>query len=126
LKIRNVQRKILIVDRSEMFLERLKMRFEQEGYLVQTTTTSSKILEAMEKFHPDIVMIEVLMPGIDGFEMIKLLKWHRQSVKIIAMTSGGRINAVEYLEAIRLLGADFTLKKPFREEYLVNALKVIL
>ncbi len=44
----------------------------------------------------------------------------------MAMTSGGRISAVEYLNAIRLIGVDFTIKKPFRDEYLLNAIHSIL
>ena len=62
---------------------------------------------------PDIVVLDILMPGHDGIETIRDLKVSHPGVAIIAMSGGGMIDCATYLRMATVLGAHATLTKPF-------------
>jgi DNA-binding NtrC family response regulator len=74
----------------------------------------------------DLVILEVVMAEMSGFEIITQIKQQNDTTKIIAMTSGGIIDVHEYLKAVKMFGANMVIKKPFRDGYMIRVVKLIL
>ena len=118
--------KLLIIEESKSTSERLKQYLQQEGYEVFTACNGLEGLGIIKSNTLDIVITDILMPVMDGVEVILYLRKNCPEIKIIAMTSGGNINATEYFKVVKLLGVVFTLRKPFRENYLKNILNKLI
>jgi CheY-like chemotaxis protein len=73
-------------------------------------------LALMALGHIDLVVTDILMPGKDGVETIIEIRRRFPDVKIIAMSGGGRVRNMEFLELAGKVGASATLNKPFRRE----------
>ncbi len=69
-----VKKKILIIDKSVVTLERLGMVLESYGFEVHTSSTSAEGLRYYNQLRPDLVLTEILMPEMDGFELIRQMK----------------------------------------------------
>lgn len=111
---------ILIIEDSKALAERLQLSLQQEGYNVRIASNGYEGLKSIKNLPPDLVITDILMPVMDGFEVIIYLKKYHPDIQIIAMTSGGYIKANEYLHTMRQFGVDSTLMKPFRDDYLKN------
>jgi CheY-like chemotaxis protein len=123
---KGIMNRILIIEDSKSTAEQLKFFLEQEGYIVSIAANGLEGIKLFEASIFDLVITDILMPVMDGIEVILFLKKNYPKIKIIAMTSGGNIKAAEYLKAVKLLGVDFTLRKPFRDNYLKNILNKII
>ena len=110
----------MVIDDSKAIAERLQNSLQQEGYEVNIATNGFLGLEKIRESTPDLVITDILMPVMDGVEVVLYLKKHYPKVKVIAMTSGGFIKANDHLQVIKQFGADYTLVKPFRDNYLKN------
>jgi DNA-binding response OmpR family regulator len=113
---------ILIVDDESHILELARLYLEKEGYAVETASNGVAGLQKAESDHPALVVLDVMLPGIDGFEICRRLR--RQSdVPIIMLTArGDDVDKIVGLE----LGADDYLTKPFNPRELVARVKAIL
>jgi CheY-like chemotaxis protein len=112
--------RILVIDDSKAIAERLQNSLQQEGYEVNIASNGQNGLEIIRDYVPDLVITDILMPVMDGVEVVLYLKKNYPKIKVIAMTSGGYIKAGNHLQVIKQLGADYTLVKPFRDNYLKN------
>jgi DNA-binding response OmpR family regulator len=113
---------ILIVDDESHILELARLYLEKEGYAVETATSGPAGLQKAETGHPALVVLDVMLPGLDGFEVCRRLR--RQSdVPILMLTArGDDVDKIVGLE----LGADDYLVKPFNPRELVARVKAIL
>jgi DNA-binding response OmpR family regulator len=103
------QKSVLIVEDEENILETLRYNFEREGYSVHTASDGGIGLELARAHHPDIVILDVMLPGMDGFEVCRILR-RETDVPILMLTAKGEeIDRVVGLE----LGADDYVTKPF-------------
>src|SRR5690606_4445395 len=103
---------ILIVEDNVEILTYLKQCFDDENYHIVTATNGEKALLQLSKYEIDIVLSDVMMPGVDGFELCKSIKEDIETshIPVILITAkSGSESAVEGLE----LGADAYLTKPF-------------
>jgi DNA-binding response OmpR family regulator len=100
---------ILAIDDEANILKLIKANLTAEGYDVITASGGLEALEILEDKQPDLVLLDIMMPGIDGYETIKLIR--RQSeVPIIMLTAKDDMRSLE--EAMSS-GADDYLTKPF-------------
>jgi sigma-B regulation protein RsbU (phosphoserine phosphatase) len=109
---------ILIIDDDPNFTPMLQMSLEAEGYTVVSARNPIIGWEEMERSKPDILLVDWVMPEMDGIEFIKLLKdnaEHRTRYIIMITGRGGTENIVAALDA----GADDYLIKPFQIEELM-------
>jgi DNA-binding response OmpR family regulator len=113
---------ILIIDDESHILELARLYLEKEGYTVETATNGLVGLQRAEAIFPALVILDLMLPGVDGFEVCRRLR--RQSdVPIIMLTArGDDIDKIVGLE----LGADDYLTKPFNPRELVARVKAIL
>ncbi len=105
---------VLIVDDDKSMRETLRIGLERVGLEVNTATNGKEALELIGERTPDIAVVDILMPDINGSQVIKQLKADKPDIKIIAITGGGNVAPDRYLFLARELGADRSLAKPFR------------
>jgi YesN/AraC family two-component response regulator len=112
--------KILLVEDEEAVRSMLKAVLEDEGYHVQEASNGKEALQSHASSSPDLILTDIVMPDIEGIEMIMKLRKSDPKVKIVAMSGG------DYLTIAKKLGADHVLAKPFSHQTLLEALKAML
>ena len=116
-------KKILIVEDEESIRGFLKINLKRNGFEVLETDNGEEGLEIVEREEPDIVILDVMLPGIDGFEVCKRVREKQESIGIIMLTAKGqemdKIIGLEY-------GADDYMVKPFNPMELLLRIKAIL
>ena len=118
--------RILVVDDNEALLSTASRVLSQAGFQVAQATDGAKALRlaAIEPF--DLVITDIIMPDREGIETIRELRLKFPSIKIIAMSGGGRGSATGYLAIARFQGAALTLSKPFTRPELLAAVTTVL
>ncbi len=113
---------ILIVDDEPRMLQFVRMNLEAEGARVMTANTGLEALDKVRESIPDAVVMDVMMPELDGFETLKLLR-AQSDVPVIMLTV--RADEEERIRGLEL-GADDYMGKPFSPRELVSRLKAVL
>lgn len=114
--------KILIVDDEKLFVKGLKYSLEQDGYIIDTAFDGYEALGKSKNKRYDLILLDLMLPGIDGLEVCQKLRQDSQ-VPIIMLTAKGEdINKILGLE----YGADDYLTKPFNILELKARIKAIL
>ncbi|MBW2368482.1 MAG: response regulator transcription factor [Deltaproteobacteria bacterium] len=116
---------ILVVDDEEDILELIRYNLSREGYEIVCAESGEKALEHAQSKVPDLIVLDLMLPGQDGLEVAKKLKNSPKSkhVPIIMLTAKGEeADIVTGLE----LGADDYVTKPFSPRILLARIKVIL
>ena len=117
-----MSRRILVVDDETIVTEVVERYLRLSGYDVKTAGDGGKALETAGEWHPDLVVLDLMLPGIDGLEVCKRLR-EKEPVPIIMLTARGeesdRIVGLE-------LGADDYIVKPFSPRELVARVKSVL
>ncbi|MBK9143628.1 MAG: response regulator [Candidatus Melainabacteria bacterium] len=117
--------KVLITDDDEFFANTVALVLRNEGMIVKTLNDPNKITEVMQEFPPDMLLLDVMMPGITGFDVCRSLReiprW--RDLPIIFLT--GQTGVEARVEAFRCGGDDY-LPKPVVNEELLTRVKVRL
>jgi len=114
--------RILVVDDELTLLNSVRAYLEQEGYDVQTVTDGRTALQVAREFQPDLVILDIMLPEIDGLEVLRQLR-QSSDVYIIMLTA----KADEADKVIGLgMGADDYVTKPFSPRELVARVKAAL
>ncbi|NLZ92993.1 MAG: response regulator transcription factor [Firmicutes bacterium] len=114
--------KILVVDDEKNIAKGLKFALEKENYTVAVAYDGQEALQLFEEEVPDLIVLDLMLPEIDGFEVCRRIRKH-SDVPIIMLTArGDDIDKVLGLE----LGADDYMTKPFNPRELVARVKAIL
>jgi two-component system OmpR family response regulator len=115
-----LRRRILIVDDDPRLLHVVSMYLTIEGYDVDAEPDGAEGLRALERARPDLVILDIMMPGIDGIEACRRIRANATT----AQTPVLMFSALsEEAEAARLAGADGMLPKPFNLPALAEAVK---
>lgn len=115
--------KILVVDDNNKFLTMLNEFLSNKGFVVDICDNGHEALKKFTDFIPDIVVTDIVMPGIDGIELLLQLRKINPDVKVIVMSGGNRGHADAYLHMADKLGANAVLSKPFELEELMQVIK---
>ena len=115
--------KILIVDDNKNFLIMLSDFLNNKGFIVEVSDNGSEALKIFSDFIPDIVITDIVMPDIDGIELLLQLRKTNPDVKVIVMSGGNRGHADAYLHMAEKLGANAILSKPFELTELMQEIK---
>ncbi len=115
--------RILVVDDEESISELLSMALRYEGFEVVAAADGRTALERFDDFRPHLLVLDVMMPGIDGFEVAKRLADRREDVPIIFLTA--RDTTGDKVRGLTLGGDDY-VTKPFSVEELVARIRTIL
>ena len=117
--------RILVVDDEEDILELVRFNLAREGYPVICTTSGEETLKIVQKEDPDLIVLDLMLPGIDGLDVAKALKNDPKTrdIPIIMLTAKGEeADVVTGLE----LGADDYVTKPFSPRILVARVRAVL
>lgn len=108
---------ILVVDDDPNSLDIVRTYLESRGYAVATALDGKEALSRLEEIQPAVVLLDVMMPGMDGWEVARLIKNHPQysNVRVVMLTA--RSDFSDKHEGLRA-GADDYLVKPIRLEEL--------
>ena len=115
---------VLVVDDDDMMRATVVDFLHKSRAVVVEAPNGDAALRYLENFIPDVVIIDIYMPQMDGIEMIRVLRTRFPGMGIVAMTGGYGDIQVEPVtcEMILRLGADVVLRKPFHEEELCDAI----
>ena len=113
---------IMVVDDNQDMLKIINRTLELEGYTVITASDGRAALALLEEHSPDLIILDIMMPETDGFQVLQLLR-ERSNVPVIMLTA--RREPLLVQKAL-LLGADDYIKKPFRPLVLVARVRAKL
>lgn len=116
---------ILVVDDEEDILKLLQYNLQKEGYPVRTVASGEEALDEINQSHPDLIVLDLMLPGLDGLEVCKILKSQKETapIPIIMLTAkGSESDIIIGLE----LGADDYITKPFSPRELLARIKSVL
>ncbi len=111
---------ILVVDDEEMLRNLLQKILEKEGYRVLLASSGEEAIRAFKSEQIDLVVTDVKMPGMDGFDLLRTIKTDYPGTGVIVMTAFG--DAYTVRDAL-LLGADEYITKPFKSFEIVMVIE---
>lgn len=115
-------KKILVVDDEERMLRFIRLNLEHDGFQVIEALKGHEALDKMRTGMPDMILLDVMLPDLDGFEVLKMVR-EMSNIPIIMLTAKGEEDdRVKGLE----LGADDYVTKPFSPRELVSRVKAVL
>ncbi len=117
--------RILVVEDEEEILELVTYNLNREGYLVDAVASGEAALRALENKPPDLILLDLMLPGVDGLEVCKLVKGNpaTKDVSIIMLTA--RSEEADIVTGLEL-GADDYITKPFSRRVLLARVKAVL
>jgi two-component system KDP operon response regulator KdpE len=114
------KKRVLVVDDHPKVLRFIEIDLKLRGYEVVTATSGEEALELVKSRKPSIMLLDIIMPGVDGLEVLKQLRTYSQLPVIAFSTSPG-----ERDDALRL-GADDFMPKPFEPTGMVRKIEALL
>lgn len=114
--------RILAVEDDERIREAVRLALEDEGWTVEVAGSGEEAIEAWERQPADVVLIDIMLPGIDGFELCRTLRRHSDVPVVMVTARNDTHDIVAGLEA----GADDYLTKPFVPKELSARIRALL
>src|SRR5690554_1141289 len=111
--------RVLVVDDEQSICDLIKLDLEFEGYVVETAYDGREALEKVESFNPDLIILDVMLPYISGYELCKKIN-ERHNIPIILLTA--KTDIVDKVLGLEL-GADDYMTKPFDNRELLARVK---
>lgn len=119
--------KILIVDDNEEFLDVLNEFLIANDFDVVCSINGEDAENKFVEFEPDLVITDIVMPDVDGIELLLSLRKINSDIRVIVMSGGNRGHADTYLQMADKLGASAILNKPFElSELLAQINKLVV
>ncbi|MCF8050462.1 MAG: response regulator [Desulfobacterales bacterium] len=118
-------RKILIVDDEPNIVVPLQFLMEQNGYQVKIAESGEAAIDLMERFRPDLVLLDIMLPGVNGLEVCQMLREDPElkETKIVLVSALGR--DVDMAKGMAM-GADAYITKPFSNREIVARVNELL
>src|SRR5688572_10529512 len=116
------RRRILVVDDEERMVRFIRMNLEHDGFQVSEAFNGKQAIQKIRDVTPDLILLDVMMPDLDGFEVLETIR-DFSNVPVIMLTAKGeeddRVRGLEH-------GADDYITKPFSPRELVSRIKAVL
>ena len=112
---------ILVVDDEKRILNFLRTKLKASGYEVLTAASGMEALEQVQAQEPDLILLDILMPKMDGFETLKNLRSFSATPVIVLSAKGSDIDKIKGLG----LGADDYIPKPFNPDELIARIEAV-
>ena len=119
------RRRILIVDDDERLREFVRVNLEMEGYSVREAASAEEGLSALDDEPPDLILLDVMMPQVDGWEMLRRVHERHGVGAIPVIMFSGKVDE-ESLKAATSRGAQGFIGKPFNPQQLIDQTKQLL
>jgi len=116
------RRRILVVDDEERMVRFIRMNLEHDGFQVSEAFNGKQAIQKLRDVTPDLILLDVMMPDLDGFEVLETIR-EGSNVPVIMLTAKGeeddRVRGLE-------LGADDYITKPFSPREMVSRVKAVI
>ena len=118
--------RIMIIDDDHAVRDALGELVHAAGHDICTAAEGSQALDRLPSFRPDLVITDILMPGMEGMQTIYELRKRQPELPIIAMSGGSGFRDMDYLKTAERIGASHTLCKPVEPASLIAAIQGLL
>ena len=120
------EKKILCIEDEQEMLALMRLIFERHGYQVLSARTGPKGLEIIRRERPDVVLLDLALPGMDGWEVHRRIKADPElrDIPIIVVTA--RSQGIDRVVGLHVAKVDDYITKPFHIQKLVEAVKQVL
>jgi CheY-like chemotaxis protein len=118
--------RILLIDDDETLRSALRRSLERAGYDTLEAADGRAALKLLTGDQVDVIITDLVMPEMEGIELIVSLRKSHPTVPVIAISGGGRTNSPQYLKIARGVGAARVLAKPFENEQLLEAVRELV
>jgi DNA-binding response OmpR family regulator len=117
---------ILLVEDDDQLRTMLTALLTGSGYEVSEAPNGTGVCDLYQQQRFDLVITDIVMPDVEGLELITELRRTDQGVKILAMSGGRQARGESYLRTAQKLGAQRTLSKPFGNQEFLDAVRLAL
>jgi DNA-binding NtrC family response regulator len=114
---------ILVIDDDPLVVSLMQRMLQADNWDIRIAQNGRDAIEQIDLHIPDLIITDIVMPDMEGLEIIAGLKKSHPQIRIIAVSGSGRGQAVDYLAYAEKLGAFATLTKPFRREELLQLVR---
>jgi DNA-binding response OmpR family regulator len=118
--------RILVIDDDVKLRELIRRFLERAGYEVLIAENGDDALEMQRQTPADLIITDIFLPGKEGTEIIMDLSLEFPQAKVIAISGGGNVADIDFLQLAQNLGALKTFQKPFKQEELLAAVEELL
>ena len=116
---------ILIVEDEEDIIELISFHIKKEGFQIEFTTQGDDALTMVEKVQPDLILLDLMLPGMDGFDVCRELKTSQQFRHIPIIMVSAKSEEPDIVAGLEL-GAEDYVTKPFSPKILISRVKAVL
>ena len=116
----NNKPRVLLVDDEERIVNFLALKLKVSGYEVVCASNGEKGLELAQSAKPDLILLDIIMPGIDGIEVLRRVRKFSR-VPVIILSAKERV-----MDEVMALGANGFISKPFNPDDLIAKVKLVL
>jgi len=121
----DTQRTIMVVDDNPDIITIVKTILEGKGYQVLSASSGQELLNLLTDRKPDLIILDIMMPEMDGLEVLGRLKAVTETASIPVILLTAKVQYEDVLGGYKL-GADYYITKPFTSTQLVNGINVLL
>lgn len=118
--------KILLVEDDELVRDMLAQVLTRASHEVVTATNGEEAAEVLKTIKPDLMVTDIIMPKKSGITLISEVKNKHPNMEIIAISGGGRLDPMGYLDLSESLGATVSFEKPIDNSALLMAIDLLL
>lgn len=115
-------KKVLLIEDDDQLRENIAELLDLYNYKVYTTSEGSKGVELAHEVHPDVIVCDIMMPGMDGYQVLEILSHGRDTMKIPFIYMSAKSERSDVRRGMDL-GADDYIPKPFEEKELISAIE---
>jgi two-component system alkaline phosphatase synthesis response regulator PhoP len=121
----DTQRTIMVVDDNPDIITIVKTILEGKGYYVLSASSGQELLNLLTDRKPDLIILDIMMPEMDGLEVLSRLKAVTETASIPVILLTAKVQYEDVLGGYKL-GADYYITKPFTSTQLVNGINLLL
>lgn len=120
----NSNKKVLVVDDEPDTLELVKLVLESGGFETLLAASGTQALEQIERTRPDLVLLDIMMPDMDGWDVFRKIKEKDPKIPVAILTA--KAQNIDRLLGLHVLKADDYITKPFGKNELINKVRKLL
>lgn len=117
---------ILLVEDDELVRNMLTQMLQRASHQVLEASNGEEAINILKNTHPDIMITDIIMPKMSGITLISEVKTRHPTMEIIAISGGGRLDPMGYLDLSESIGASASFEKPVSKEALLMAIDLLL
>jgi DNA-binding response OmpR family regulator len=115
----------MVVDDNPDIVDNVRLILEQKGFNVVCAYSGKELFAALEVQKPDLILLDIMMPKMDGLEVLVRLKWKLSTASIPVILLTAKVHH-EDVEKGYKLGTDYYIKKPFDSTHLITSINRLL